>query len=228
VAEAYDIERGSELGRLIPAELLAVHHPGLRRDFGRRLLEGELLQYRLREEEQKGKGPMVVCIDVSSSMQGEKELWAKAVSLTLMDIARRQRRLFRAVLFSSGPGSLKVLDLNQERRYQPELGKVMELAEYFPGGGTDFQQPIDAAIELIEHKRLRRADIVIITDGECQVAPEWLAELRRRKDEFQFSIFAVLVDVGSSDLSTLVQMSDRVTSVKKLSAEGTREIFLKI
>jgi uncharacterized protein with von Willebrand factor type A (vWA) domain len=228
VAEAYDIERGSELGRLIPAELLALHHPGLRRDFGRRLLEGELLQYRLREEEQKGKGPMVVCVDVSSSMEGDKELWAKAVSLTLMDIARRQRRLFRAVLFSSGPGSLKVLDLNQERRYQPELKKVMELAEYFPGGGTDFQQPIDAAMELIEHKRLRRADIVIITDGESQVAPEWLAELRRRKEELQFSIFAVLVDVGSSELSTLAQLSDRVTSVKKLSAEGTREIFLKI
>jgi uncharacterized protein with von Willebrand factor type A (vWA) domain len=228
VAEAYDIERGSELGRLIPVELLAMHHPGLRRDFGRRLLEGELLQYRLRAEEQKGKGPMVVCIDVSSSMEGDKELWAKAVSLTLMDIARRQRRLFRAVLFSSGPGSLKVLDLNQERRYQPELGKVMELAEYFPGGGTDFQQPIDAAMELIEHKRLRRADIVIITDGESRVAPEWLAELRRRKDELQFSIFAVLVDVGSSELSTLAQMSDRVTSIKKLSAEGTREIFLKI
>jgi uncharacterized protein with von Willebrand factor type A (vWA) domain len=131
-------------------------------------------------------------------------------------------------LFSSGPGSLKVLDLNQERRYQPELGKVMELAEYFPGGGTDFQQPIDAAMELIEHKRLRRADIVIITDGECRVAPDWLAELRRRKDDLQFSIFAVLVDIGSSDLSTLAEMSDRVTSVKKLSAEGTREIFLKI
>ncbi len=227
-AEAYDVERGSELGRLIPAELLALHHNGLRRDFGRRLLEGELLQYRLREEEQKGKGPMVVCVDVSSSMEGDKELWAKAVSLTLMDIARRQRRLFRAVLFSSGPASLKVLDLNQERRYQPELAKVMELAEYFPGGGTDFQQPIDAAMELIEHKRLKRADIVIITDGESQVAPEWLDALRRRKEELQFSIFAVLVDVGSSELSTLAQLSDRVTSVKKLSAEGTREIFLKI
>jgi uncharacterized protein with von Willebrand factor type A (vWA) domain len=228
VAEAYDVERGSELGRLIPAELLALHHSSLRRDFGRRLLEGELLQYRLREEEQKGKGPMVVCIDVSSSMEGDKELWAKAVSLTLMDIARRQRRLFRAVLFSSGPTSLRVLDLNQERRYQPELAKVMELAEYFPGGGTDFQQPIGAAMDLIEHKRLKRADIVIITDGESQVTPEWLDNLRRRKEALQFSIYAVLVDVGSSQLSTLAQLSDRVTSIKKLSAEGTREIFLKI
>src|SRR5207248_6451501 len=146
VAEAYDVERGSEIGRLIPAELVSLHHPGLRADFLRRLLEGEVLQYRLREDEQKNRGPMVVCIDVSSSMQGEKELWAKAVSLTLMDIARRQRRLFRAVLFSSGPGSLKVVDLNERRRYQPELRKVLEMAEYFPGGGTDFQAPIDAAV----------------------------------------------------------------------------------
>jgi len=228
VAEAYDVERGSELGRLIPAELIALHHPGLRADFLRRLLEAEVLQYRLREDEQKGRGPMVVCIDVSSSMQGDKELWAKAVSLTLMDIARRQRRLFRAVLFSSGPESLKVLDLNNKRRYQPELTKVLEMAEYFPGGGTDFQAPIDAAVSLLEDKKLKRGDVVVITDGECQVAPEWLAALRRRKDELKFSIFAVLVDVGSSELSTLAQFSDRVSSVKKLTVEGSREIFLKI
>ncbi|MDE3170014.1 MAG: VWA domain-containing protein [Acidobacteriota bacterium] len=228
VAEAYDIERGADLGRLIPSELIALHHPQLRADFHRRLLEGAVLQYRLRDDEQKGKGPMIVCIDVSSSMQGDKELWAKAVSLTLMDIARRQRRLFRAVLFSSGPDSMRVIDLNRERRYQPELPKVIELAEYFPGGGTDFQAPIDAAIELIEDKKLKRGDIVVITDGECQVAPEWLAELKRRKDEMQFSIFAVLVDVGSSDLSTLAQFSDRVSSVTKLTVEGSREIFLKI
>ena len=55
-----------------------------------------------------------------------------------------------------------------------------------------------------------------------------LAELKRRKDDLQFSIFAVLVDVGSSDLSTLAQFSDRVSSVTKLTVEGSREIFLKI
>jgi len=228
IAETYEIERGSELGRLIPPELVAMHHPGLRSDFYRRLLEGEVLQYSLREDEQKGKGPMIVCIDVSSSMQGDKELWAKAVSLTLMDIARRQRRLFRAVLFSSGPESLRVIDLNNQRRYRPELPKVLEMAEYFPGGGTDFQAPIDAAVALLEDKKLKRGDIVVITDGECQVAPEWLAHLRERKEDLKFTIFAVLVDVGSSEVSTLAQFSDRVTSVKKLTVEGSREIFLRI
>ena len=227
VAEAYDVERGSDLGRMIPSELVAMHHPILRHDFHRRLLEGSILQYRLQDEEQKHKGPMVVCVDVSSSMEGQKELWSKAVSLTLMDIARRQRRLFRAVMFSSS-NVVKVLDLNRERRYQPDLNKVMELAEFFPGGGTDFEAPIDAAMDLIEEKKLKRADIVIITDGECQVSPQWLAHLKERKEELDFSIFAVLVDVGSSEMSTLAQFSDRITSIKQLSAEGTRDIFLNV
>ena len=228
VAEAYDIELGSELGRLIPAELLAMHHPVLKRDFHRRVLEGTVLQYRLRDDEQKGKGPMVVCIDVSSSMQGDKEMWSKAVALTLMDIARRQRRLFRAVMFSSGDVSLKVLDLNRERRYQPDLNKVVEMAEYFPGGGTDFETPIDAAVELLGEKKLKRGDIVIITDGESQVSPDWLASLRERKDELDFSIFAVLVDVGSTETSSLAQFADRITSVKRISDEHARDIFLHV
>jgi uncharacterized protein with von Willebrand factor type A (vWA) domain len=227
VAEAYDIERGSEIARLIPSELVAMHHRALSRDFRRRLLEGTVLQYQLRQDEQKGKGPMIVCVDVSSSMAGQKELWSKAVALTLMDIARRQRRLFRAVMFSSGD-TLKVLDLNRERRYQPELGKVLEMAEYFPGGGTDFERPIDAALALLEEKKLKRGDIVMITDGECQVSPEWLAHLKDRKEDLDFSIFAVLVDVGSSELSTLARLSDHVTSVSQLNSESTHDIFLKI
>ena len=228
VAEAYDIELGAELGRLIPAELVAMHHPVLKRDFHRRVLEGTVLQYRLRDDEQKGKGPMVVCIDVSSSMQGDKEMWSKAVALTLMDIARRQRRLFRAVMFSSGDVSLKVLDLNRERRYQPDLNKVVEMAEYFPGGGTDFEAPIDAAVELLGEKKLKRGDIVIITDGESQVSPQWLARLRERKAELDFSIFAVLVDVGSAETSSLAQFTDRITSIKRISDEHARDIFLHV
>ena len=38
----------------------------------------------------------------------------------------------------------------------------------------------------------------------------------------------MLVDVGSSEMSTLAQFSDRITSIKQLSAEGTRDIFLKV
>jgi uncharacterized protein with von Willebrand factor type A (vWA) domain len=105
---------------------------------------------------------------------------------------------------------------------------VVEMAEYFPGGGTDFERPIDAGVELLADKKLKRGDIVIITDGECQVSAEWLARLKERKRELDFKIFGVLVDVGSAEMSSLAQFADKITSVKKLSQEGTREIFLKV
>jgi len=60
------------------------------------------------------------------------------------------------------------------------------------------------------------------------VSPDWLAHMRERKERLDFSIFAVLVDVGSSETSTLARFSDRIASVRKITAEGARDIFLKI
>jgi len=72
--EMYEIGVGAELSRLLPHELWALRQPILRRDFTRRFAEAELLQYALRAIEEKGKGPMIVCLDGSSSMAGDKEM----------------------------------------------------------------------------------------------------------------------------------------------------------
>jgi uncharacterized protein with von Willebrand factor type A (vWA) domain len=226
--ETYAVGIGAELSRLLPHELLALRHPILRRDFGRRLLEAQLLQYALRGPEEKGKGPMVVCLDGSSSMAGDKELWSKAVSLTLLDIAQRQRRLFRSICFSSATTPLQVLDLNRRQRYSADVNKVLELAEYFPGGGTDFQRPLAAALECLQQARYRRGDIVFITDGECRVDEHWLAEFKRTKDQLGFSLLSVLIDVGSNALGTLASFSDKVTTISQLTSEAGKDIFLKV
>jgi uncharacterized protein with von Willebrand factor type A (vWA) domain len=131
-------------------------------------------------------------------------------------------------MFSSGEGALRVLDLNRERRYQPELRKVVEMAEYFPGGGTEFERPIDAAVGLLRDRKLKRGDIVIITDGECQVSDAWLERLDEVKRELKFTIFAVLIDVGSSETSTLRRFSDRIASLKQLTDASARDIFIEV
>src|SRR5205823_12557080 len=110
--EVLEVERGDSIHRLLPHEMLTLHRPVLHKDFYRRFLDQELLQYSLRGIEEKGKGPMIVCLDGSSSMAGDKEIWSKAVTLTLLEIARRQRRLFRSICFSSEQTPLQVLDLN--------------------------------------------------------------------------------------------------------------------
>lgn len=224
--EVLEVERGDSIHRLLPHELLTLHHPVLRKDFHRRYLDQELLQYSLRGVEEKGKGPMVICLDGSSSMAGDKEIWSKAVTLTLLEIARRQRRRFRSVCFSSEDTPLQVLEMNPGERYDVKMEKVMDLAEYFPGGGTDFQKPLNEAVECLKKSRYKKGDIVFITDGECQVSPEWAENFRREKEKLGFSLFSVLIDVGPSSLGTLKEFSDRITTVSKLTGEAAKDIFV--
>jgi uncharacterized protein with von Willebrand factor type A (vWA) domain len=226
--ELFEVGLGAEVSRLLPHELVTLHHPVLRKDFTRRFVENELLLYSLRGIEEKGKGPVVVCLDGSSSMMGDKEVWAKALTLTLLEIARRQRRLFRSICFSSADTPLRILDLNPRERYEVEMNKVMELAEYFPGGGTDFETPLNAARECIQQSRFKRGDIVFITDGECQVRPEWAEQFRADKAEMGFSLFSILIDVGSNSMGVLKEFSDKITTVSRLTSEGVKDLFVKL
>ncbi|MCA9541681.1 MAG: hypothetical protein KC620_22445 [Myxococcales bacterium] len=94
--EVYAVTLGNDPARLLASELSALRHPLLRADVRRRFLEGRLLQYGLRDRDDRGRGPMVICLDGSGSMQGPRELWAKAVTLTLVEQARRHGRFARS------------------------------------------------------------------------------------------------------------------------------------
>ena len=144
-----------------------------------------------------------------------------------MEIPRRQRRPFRSICFSSEDTPLQVLDLNPAERYGIEMEKVMDLAEYFPGGGTDFQRPLDAALECLKQSRYKKGDVVFITDGECQVTPDWAKRFCEEKIKLGFSLFSILIDVGPSSLGTLKEFSDRITTVQKLTGEEAQDIFVK-
>ncbi|MGE5216658.1 MAG: hypothetical protein ACM3SP_06615 [Chloroflexota bacterium] len=225
--ELLEVEQGDALHRLLPHELLSLHHPVLRKDFYRRFLDQELIQYSLRGVEEKGQGPMIVCLDGSSSMSGDKEIWSKAVTLTLLEIARKQRRRFRSICFSSADTPLQILDMNPRDRYEVETKTIMDLAEYFPGGGTDFQKPLDASLECLRQSRFKKGDIIFITDGECQVDAQWAEHFREEKGKLGFSLFSILIDMGPASLGTLKEFSDRISTIKQLTGDEAKEIFVK-
>jgi len=227
--EVYAIDTGAALSRILPSELASLRQPLLRRDFQRRLVDGQLLVYALRDREEKGRGPLVVCLDCSSSMAGDKEIWSKAVALTLLDIASRQRRRFRSIAFAAANTPLQVLEVDgRAPAARRSADTVFALAEHFPGGGTDFQHPLDAALECLGEKGRGRGDIVLITDGECRVDAAWLDHFRAEKKRLGFALLSVLIDVGPSSVQVLTALSDRVTSVRQLTTEASREIFLRV
>ena len=46
---------------------------------------------------------------------------------------------------------------------------MINLAQTFLGGGTNFALPLDQAMNVINESRFKQADIVFVTDGEDRV-----------------------------------------------------------
>jgi uncharacterized protein with von Willebrand factor type A (vWA) domain len=226
-SEVYDISLGNELGRIIPTELVTLRHKALKRDFLRKFVEGRLLQYCLKEE--RGRGPLIVCVDGSSSMEGDKEIWSKAVCLSLLEIAKRQRRKFIVVVFSSEGTPVRVFGSDGMKGWGMKEGDIIELAGYFPGGGTDFEAPLNRALEFLQESKFKRGDIVFITDGECDVGDGWLKTFLREKGRLKFQVFSVLIDLtGRETLESLKKFSDKATAISKLASQDARDIFLSL
>jgi uncharacterized protein with von Willebrand factor type A (vWA) domain len=198
----------------------------------RRLIEGTAAVYELRGLDRMGNGPMVVCLDCSSSMAGQKELWSKAVTLTLLDLARRRRRAFDVISFTGSDAPLVHFPLLSCKRgggIAPRTQEILSLAEHFPGGATSFEKPLAAALEQVEKGTSRgQADIVLLTDGEASVGPGFLERLDTVRRRREIGILTVLIDTGSSTVESVRRFSDRVTSVRTLTDEATRELFLKL
>jgi uncharacterized protein with von Willebrand factor type A (vWA) domain len=65
------------------------------------------------------------------------------------------------------------------------------------GGGTDFYSPLKAAFEMRSKEALLKpADIVFITDGDCQLGPKQLAEILSLKQQTEVRVFSIAINIG--------------------------------
>jgi Mg-chelatase subunit ChlD len=162
--EIADIEQGADLGRLLPSELLKLTHPKLRAAFMRSYVELASMQYQLVGHEPLGQGPLVVLLDKSGSMDGPRDVWATALTLALLDQARHERRAFALVCFDS---RVKFEALVKPGENLPEQGLFVACA-----GGTEIGAAIVRGLEIIKANegQLRKADLVLVTDGGSDTA----------------------------------------------------------
>lgn len=198
--EIIDVETGNELSRVLPIEVAHLRHPVLAKEFYRRFAEGGLNQYRLQGIETQDKGPILVAFDGSGSMSGDREVWAKAFTLGVFQIAKRQRRPFACAQFGS-EDELEEWELPRGISIANEIKSVESIADFFWSGGTDFDRPLRWALEKIRHgKGFKKADLIFVSDGACMVSPEVLKEVQKAKKELGFRIIGIYVG-DASDVS---------------------------
>ena len=71
----------------------------------------------------------------------------------------------------------------------------MNAAETFLDGGTDFERPLDEAIQLMD-TGFENADIVFLTDGLCELPEDYLTKLHKEQAARKFTVTGILLDPG--------------------------------
>lgn len=176
VTHGYDDMIGTtqtdDVARLLPSELVGICHPTIQAINVVRLIEKQTLGYEYLGEETAAKGPIVVCVDESGSMQGPRIENAKAFCLAMGLIARMQKRWIAFVSFSSFRQGTKVCFPPNQWNQQELLSWIL----HFFNGGTDQQVPlVDLPFNYwkeFESKGLQKGktDIIYITDGEINIS----------------------------------------------------------
>jgi uncharacterized protein with von Willebrand factor type A (vWA) domain len=203
---------GDDLAALVPSEAVFLVDPDTELEFMRRYAEQELLirTYELRGE--PSRGPVVVLVDESASMAGDRATMAKALALALIGIAGADSREAALIEFSSH-GQLRLTHFAPREQ---DLAQVVEVLTHFFGGGTDFDAPLMAALDLAaSDPRYLKADLVIVSDGEAPLHPATVAALLAARDQGA-RLFAVCVGV---DDDTFAQVATRTWPAADLIGE---------
>lgn len=193
--EIHSVTTSNDLAHLLPSQLVLLDDPDLEIEFFRRFVNRELLCYRLIEREKMARGPVVLVLDASGSMQGARFEWVVAFALCLLSIARMQGRAFYALFFHSVD---KVEQFSFPKPAEFRLDEMLAMASVVSSGGTDFMGPLTSAADLCmadhQETNLKGADIIFASDGIASVTDAWLNTFRAQRDHAGFRTWGIAVE----------------------------------
>jgi uncharacterized protein with von Willebrand factor type A (vWA) domain len=107
---------------------------------------------------QKEKGPFIICIDTSESMEGRPEQIAKVLALGILKMAMNQNRKAYLINFSTG---IQTLDLHDIANSINDITDFLQMSFY---GGTDATLAIYEALKQLGTNDYEDADILMVSD----------------------------------------------------------------
>lgn len=209
-----DIGLGDNIKRSLSTEKVKLLDKDLELDFYKKVLDKGLLEYKTQGVEDN-KGPIIVCLDMSGSMYGKREEWAKAVTIASLQLAFEQRRSFRCICFDNS-----VTGIYDFPKGEYDIDKMIKLAEFFSAGGTEYQDALQKSLESIEESNYKKADILFITDGAPfnNLSSEFKTKFNSVKNSKGFKVQSILIQ--GTNTKYLKEFSDEIITLKDLENNG--------
>lgn len=164
------VQQSDDLGSLLPSEIALLADSRTEGLFIKRLAEKKLQCYDYetnlldyektfkREQPHLEKGPFIICMDTSGSMEGMPEMVAKALTLALIRMSAKTGRRCYLIAFSNQIQTLEVSDLKEC------LPQLLRFLKHSFRGGTDLTPAIKEALQMLQTQQYEKADILLISD----------------------------------------------------------------
>src|SRR5438552_1213294 len=198
---------GAEKARALAAELSNFAMREREDLFYSKVVQHQLLTYELWQRHERPR-PVYLCLDNSGSMSGEKEVWAKASALALAHMALQHGRSVEIVLFGDAADPLRIVSFDPRDKGPTRLEKVLDVASYLLGGGTDFQKPLSHVLDtILAGHEASGNDLLFVSDGLCPLPEAFVRRFLEAKGRHNIRLTTVVI---GGEAFSLAPISDSV------------------
>ena len=211
------IVQGNDPERILPSEIANLAVPHAKLDFLKRFAEGQTMQFDKKGKENLGKGPIVLCLDESGSMS-DMETESKGYVLAMMAIAKKQKRDFALVRFSTD------CKTTIYKKGKITTDEMIRFADRFMNGGTTFYRPLRESMRLFESQKFKNGDLIFVTDGSAQLDHQFIETIKKKKEKIQFKVMAILIG-NQTTTKSISTFSDEIIESDRFLDEGVEKTF---
>jgi len=200
--EIVGITLGKGLAYALPQELALLSDDDTSLLFDMKYIEGRIMSFDMQgmsedikdvQEEKlveisgdEKKGPIIICVDTSGSMQGSPETIAKAITLYMATKAIEEKRACYLMNYSIG---IESMDLSGTMGIQ----KVIKFLKKSFNGGTDASLALSHAVDMLQEDVYKKADVLMISDFVMGNLPKNILEkiLKAKENKNNFYSLAI-------------------------------------
>ena len=211
--EIKGLKYSNDISAALPSELSLMNNPALKKLFQLKFAQKQLLSYDYQIQEESSieskekeeveiekkekKGPVIICVDTSGSMNGTPENIAKTITFALSKIAIEEDRKCYVISFSTAIQTLDLSDFSGN-----PIGKLVQFLKMSFNGGTDAKPALNQALKMLSENEWKNADVLMISDFVMQSLDKEFVE-RIESEQKKNTVFYSLTIGNSGNKETM-------------------------
>ena len=212
------VHESGDLSYVLPSESVLLTDPATEMAFYKKYVDKGLLTFQFQGHEavkgegtatgtrertkRRHKGPFILCIDASASMEGTPEYVAKVCCFAILQMAAREQRSCYLISFSTGLQTINLLEL------QHSLDQLVRFLSMTFNGGTDINPPMYEALNMLQSRDYKDADVLMVSDFIMYQMQEPLLKRIRAEQRRGTQFHSLTVHSGTDPNPKVVEVFD--------------------